>query len=151
MFSTSQNRNRHARIHTERKATNVTFVEGIWTKQNMERHLRIHTGERSFKCIVCGRHLVQNNPCNVTFGSPPENDPSNAKAFPTHDIRKQHEQTHNPMHQCCICEKKFATKGYLLRHTRSHTLEKPFDCSICGSEFKAFHVAKTSPIATYWN
>lgn len=38
---------------------------------------------------------------------------------------------------CEYCEKSFSTKGNLIVHKRTHTLEKPYICSECGKSFTA--------------
>ena len=33
--------------------------------------------------------------------------------------------------ECKICHSSFARNCYLLRHMRSHTVKKPFECEVC--------------------
>ena len=36
---------------------------------------------------------------------------------------------------CSICDKTFTTKQNLQRHSMSHTGEKPYSCDVCGKKF----------------
>ena len=38
-------------------------------------------------------------------------------------------------HQCTICDKRFVRPAELLRHTRIHTGEKPYECETCSQCF----------------
>ena len=38
-------------------------------------------------------------------------------------------------HQCVICDKRFVRPAELLRHTRIHTGEKPYQCETCAQCF----------------
>ncbi|ODM90764.1 putative zinc finger protein [Orchesella cincta] len=113
-FTTQKGLLYHTMIaHKTRKLLWCVFCEcGFLSTPSLNSHLMWHIGETPFGCKFCGKTCY------------------------TLNNKRQHQQTHNQMHQCCICEKKFATRGYLLRHTRSHTLEKPYECTVCGSEFK---------------
>lgn len=37
--------------------------------------------------------------------------------------------------KCDICDATFSRQEHLIRHTRSHTRERPFQCLVCGKGF----------------
>ncbi|XP_059204535.1 gastrula zinc finger protein XlCGF57.1-like [Centropristis striata] len=57
---------------------------------------------------------------------------SGLKSLKTVDIPNR---TDEKAFSCSMCEKRFAKKTNLTRHTRYHTGEKPFSCSICDKRF----------------
>lgn len=47
-------------------------------------------------------------------------------------MRKRRRKTSKEERVCSICSQSFNKAEHLLRHIRSHTKEKPFECSACG-------------------
>ena len=101
-------------------------------KGNMETHYRKHTGELPFPCKECDkrfraqtslqRHILEHH-----------TDPQ---------VRKQ-VKLQMRKHMCEDCGSTFHSKHDLTQHKRSHTGEKPFECSICYKRFSAASSLKT--------
>ena len=92
-----------------------TFV----TNQALKFHQYKHSGVKPYKCKMC----------DAAFRTP-----STLKA---HQI--QHEDSKN---KCNVCGLKCSTSGKLKIHMRTHTNEKPYQCSFCQSTFKQQSVLK---------
>ena len=92
-----------------------TFV----TNQALKFHQYKHTGVKPYKCKIC----------DASFRTP--------STLKSHSI--QHEDCKN---KCDICGLKCSTSGKLKIHMRTHTNEKPYQCSFCQSTFKQQSVLK---------
>ncbi|CAK1541520.1 unnamed protein product [Leptosia nina] len=59
------------------------------------------------------------------------------KIFTTAKKLYCHRRVHNRIHECKVvgCTKRFATRGDLRKHIRTHTGEKPFVCDMCSRKF----------------
>lgn len=94
------------------------------TSYSLKIHVRVHTKQKPFEC--------------------PES--SCAKAFNTRYRLRAHLRLHNGQtFNCDYCDKYFTTLSDLKKHTRTHTRERPYQCSIegCGKAFSASHHLKT--------
>ncbi|XP_063222234.1 uncharacterized protein LOC134530887 [Bacillus rossius redtenbacheri] len=79
----------------------------IWTPQEVRREIL-----RDHMCRECG------------------------ESFPELWLLKSHEKSHkNAENVCTICEKRFSSKGCLVRHIRLHTRQMPYSCSKCFASF----------------
>uniref|UniRef100_A0A336MUM6 CSON007754 protein n=1 Tax=Culicoides sonorensis TaxID=179676 RepID=A0A336MUM6_CULSO len=57
------------------------------------------------------------------------------KASYQYHMKTKHVATDDRKFECNVCQKKFAFKHEIIRHSRIHTNDKPFSCSVCGKKF----------------
>ncbi|KAJ8881584.1 hypothetical protein PR048_018068 [Dryococelus australis] len=58
------------------------------------------------------------------------------ESFPELWLLKSHEKSHGSAENVCtICEKRFSSKGCLVRHIRLHTRQMPYSCAKCSTSF----------------
>ncbi|KAL3269758.1 hypothetical protein HHI36_008818 [Cryptolaemus montrouzieri] len=96
--------------HMPKKNTNNI---SILRKVNLKRHIQSHTGHNRFSCKTCLR------------------------SFNDVLAMKEHMKLHDLKHLSCeICDKKFARKSLLIRHTKTHSTVMPYECFYCKKKFK---------------
>ncbi|XP_070600072.1 zinc finger protein with KRAB and SCAN domains 1-like isoform X2 [Erythrolamprus reginae] len=103
-------------------------------------HQRSRTGERSHKCLKCGKTFARKGNLNhqrIHTGERPHKCIECGKSF----TQKWHLKSHYNIHtgerpyKCIECGKTFTRKEHLNRHERIHTGERPYKCMECGKTF----------------
>ena len=72
-------------------------------------HARLHAVEKPFNCSDCDKDFSNND---IFF------------------YNHMRECKGHKLYICAICDMSYLCEGYLLIHERSHTGEKPYQCSI---------------------
>jgi KRAB domain-containing zinc finger protein len=126
---------KHQKSHSQPQFTCLTCSKSFSHKYTLEQHQAVHTEERKFKCKVCSfstkynshlaahRRTHEGNVHHCTF----EGCQYWSAKF---TLLKAHLRAHNgdKCFKCDQCGKGFVEAGQLRRHTKTHSVAKPFPC-----------------------
>ncbi|XP_073536143.1 uncharacterized protein [Phyllobates terribilis] len=97
-------------------------------------------GGKKFHCNECGKQFTKSSALcthrKIHMREKPK--PEHGKRFLEKSNRGKNERTHEleKPYPCLLCGKYFTTKPILVNHQKIHTGEKPFSCSDCGKCFR---------------
>lgn len=95
-----------------------------------EVHMRTHTKEKPFSCDLCKKNFPTKNSlkCHISRHYGASYKPT---SNPDWDSRKKINRYKSPPVLCVICGLKVKCRSAMETHMRTHTGDKPFNCSEC--------------------
>ena len=105
-------------------------------------HGKTHSGKNVYPCTQCDKHFSSAGGlcCHMNIHTGRYKCEACGKCCHGKYGLAVHRRTHSgeKPFECTVCSKRFTTSGYLVVHSRIHVGEKPYNCSLCDKSFIQF-------------
>ncbi len=139
-FNTSSARNMHAKMHKDTKDFSCEICGRVFKWQHALRdHRQTHSDEKRFVCSVCGKGFHTSSMlsshrkyCKAEGLECPI---CHVVVHGGKRVLQKHTKAHNVQFRCEVCDKTFARREGLKRHTEIHLNERNYRCGACDKTF----------------
>ena len=128
---------RHQRTHLARPSFPCQMCDKQFTQAiKLNRHLLTHSATAETTGTTVGTSGTGNTPTSHTHTIHAHKSHAHTSRTRTSHANASHAHTShahtNRTHTCYICHKGFPFPSHLVRHLRTHNVEKPYKCTQCG-------------------